>query len=174
MQLFSHFLPTVLALGSSAIVSGGFKMIRLFSGVLGSKWFSPPKRFFGVFPKLFCTFVSESPAVFGGNGCCFRNEVRWRVPPTILYICLPNSCCLKKILWNPPSIVLGSKLGELLACLNHTNPVRRKRPITSLPLGYSLGFLFFTFEPVLEVHFGTYVEFETKMGWGASTRGRFA
>ena len=36
------------------------------------QWLSPPKRFFGVFPKLLCTFVSECPAVFGVNGCCFR------------------------------------------------------------------------------------------------------
>ena len=38
-----------------------------------------------------------------------------------------------------PSLLVGSKLRELLTCLIHTNPVRRKRPITSLLLGYSLG-----------------------------------
>ena len=37
-------------------------------GVLCSKWLSPSKRFFGVFPKQFFTFVSQSPAVFWANG----------------------------------------------------------------------------------------------------------
>ena len=72
----------------------------------------------------------------------------WRVPPTILYISLPNGCCFIKrslegsakcALHLPPSLLLGSKLRELLTCLNHTNPVCRKRPIMSLLLGYSLG-----------------------------------
>ena len=48
-------------------------MTRLSSGFLCSNsiCFSP-KRFFGVFTKLFFTFVSERPAVFGMNGYCFR------------------------------------------------------------------------------------------------------
>ena len=37
-----------------------------------------------------------------------------------------------------PSLVLGSKLHELLACLTHTPPIRRKR-MMSLLLGNSLG-----------------------------------
>ena len=125
-------------------------MTRLSFRVLCSKWLSPPKRFFGVFPKLFCTFVSESPAVFRVNGCCFRKG-SMRVPPTILYICLPNGCCFIKsslessancALHLSPSLLLGSKLRELLTCLNHnhTNPVHRNRPIMLLLLGYSLGF----------------------------------
>ena len=116
------------------------------------KWLSPPKRFFGVFPKLFCTFFSESPAVFRVNGCCFRKG-SMRVPPTILYICLPNGCCFIKsslessancALHLSPSLLLGSKLRELLTCLNHnhTNPVHRNRPIMLLLLGYSLGLVF--------------------------------
>jgi len=47
-------------------------MTRLSSWVLCSKWLSPPKRFFGAFPKQFFTLVSQSPAVFWVNGCCFR------------------------------------------------------------------------------------------------------
>ena len=42
-----------------------------------------------------------------------------------------------------PSLLLGSKLRELLTCLNHKNPVCRKRPIMSLRLSYSLGFVVF-------------------------------
>ena len=82
-------------------------MTRLFSEVFCSKWRSPPKRFCGVFPKQFCTFVWESPGVFGVNGCCFKKGsvegsrnyslhlsptwlcfiiAFWRVPPTALYI----------------------------------------------------------------------------------------
>ena len=41
-----------------------------------------------------------------------------------------------------PSLVLGSKLYELLTCLTHTPPMRGKRPIMSLLLGYSLGLFF--------------------------------
>ena len=38
-----------------------------------------------------------------------------------------------------PSLLLGSKLRELLTCFTATNPVRGKRPIMSTLLGYSLG-----------------------------------
>ena len=78
--------------------------------------------------------------------CCFLGKwlllekVLWRVPPSILYICLPKGCCFIKARWNAsPSLLLGSKLPELWTRLTHTNPVRRKRPIMSLLLGYSLG-----------------------------------
>ena len=47
-------------------------MTRLSSGALCSKWLSPPKRFFGVFPKQFFTSVSQTPAVFWATGSCFR------------------------------------------------------------------------------------------------------
>ena len=43
-----------------------------------------------------------------------------------------------------PSLFQGSKLYELLTCLNHANLVRRKRPIISLLLGYCLGLFFFS------------------------------
>ena len=95
-------------------------MTCLSCWVLGSTWLSPPKRFFGVFPKQFCPhgrwtlipLVSQFPAVFWANGCCFRKgsvqgfrrpfftfvshrwcfiQVLWRVPPTVLYIYLPVS-----------------------------------------------------------------------------------
>ena len=54
-------------------------MTCLSCWVLGSTWLSPPKRFFGVFPKQFCPhgrwtlipLVSQFPAVFWANGCCF-------------------------------------------------------------------------------------------------------
>ena len=39
-------------------------MTRLSSWVLCSKWFSPPEKFFAMFPKQFFTLVSQSPAVF--------------------------------------------------------------------------------------------------------------
>ena len=73
LQLFLAFSLKSVSFGVfSHSKGGGFKMTRLSSGVLCSKWLSPPKRVFGVFPKLFCTFVSEPPAVLGVNGCCFR------------------------------------------------------------------------------------------------------
>ena len=79
-------------------------------------------------------------------------KVLWRVPATSLYISLPNGCFFIKsslkgsancALHLPPSLLLGSELRELLTCLNHTNPVRRKRPIMSLLLGYSFGLFLF-------------------------------
>ena len=42
-----------------------------------------------------------------------------------------------------PGLLLESKLCEVLTCLTHTNPVRRKQPIMSLLLGYSLGLYIF-------------------------------
>ena len=103
-------------------------MTRLSSGVLCSKWLSLPKRFFGVFPKQFFTLVSQSPAVFWADGCCFRKGSVEGSANCALHL--------------SPSLLLGWKLRELLTCLTHTNPVRRKRPIMSLLLGYSLGLLF--------------------------------
>ena len=83
-------------------------------------------------------------------------KVLWSVPQTVLYTCLTVSCgflgkwlLLQKgsvegsancALHLSPSVLLGPKLRT------HTNPVRRKRPIMSLLLGYSLGlFLFVIF-----------------------------
>ena len=67
-------------------------------------------------------------------------KVLWRVPPTILYIGLPHGCCFINVLWRVPPTVLYLQLPP---SLNHTDPVRRKRPIMSLLLGYSLGLFFF-------------------------------
>ena len=68
-----------------------------------------------VFPRFFPNSNS-----FGVFSRCFI-RVLWRVPPTALYIYLPV-----------PS--MGSKLREVLTCLTHANPVRRKRPIMLLLL----------------------------------------
>ena len=58
-------------------------------------------------------------------------KVLWSVPQTVLHIGLTVSC--------------ESKLCEVLTCLTHTNPVRRKQPIMSLLLGYSLGLYIYIF-----------------------------
>ena len=117
-------------------------MTRLSSWVLCSKWLLPPKRFFGLFPKQFFTFVSQSLAVFWANGCCFRKgfvegsaNYSLHVSPKLLYkSSLEGSanCALHL----SPSVLLRPKLRT------HTNQVRRKRPIMPLLLGYSLGLLF--------------------------------
>ncbi len=73
-------------------------MTHLSSWVPCSKSFSPPKRFFGVFPKQFFTLVSQSSCGFLDKwlllqkGFCggFRQ----------LYICLPS--CFRKVLWRVP------------------------------------------------------------------------
>ena len=123
------------------------KMTRLFSWALCTKWFLPATRFLGVFPKQFFTLAPQSRAVFCANGCCFRKgsvqgsaNYSSHLSPTwmlLLQSSLEGSanCALHL----SPSLLLGSKLRELLTCLNHTNPLRRKRPIMSLLLGYLLG-----------------------------------
>ena len=82
-----------------------------------------------------------------------------KVPPRFRWVCFTKvphlSRCFRKrfflrgsancSLHLTPSLVLGSKLHELLTCLTHTPPIRRKRPIMSLLLGYSLGLFFFGF-----------------------------
>ena len=125
-------------------------MPRFSSGVLCSKWLSPPKRFSGVFPKQVFTLVSQSPAVFWANGCCFRKgsvegSANYSLHVSPKWLLLHKSSLegsAKCALHLSPSLLLVSKLRELLTCLTHTNPVRRKRPIMSLLLGYSLGLFF--------------------------------
>ena len=122
-------------------------MPRFFSGVLCSKWLSLPKRFFGMFPKQFFTLVSQSPAVFWVNGCCFRkgsvegsaNYSLYLSPKWLLLQTSSLEGSANCALHLSPSLLLGSKMAEVLTCLTHTNPVRRKRPIMLLLLGYSLG-----------------------------------
>ena len=122
-------------------------MTRLFFGVLSSKWLSPPNRFFGLFPKLFCTFVSECPAVFGVNVCCFR--IRFCGRFLQLFSTLVSQLAAYFIksslegsancaLYWPPSLLLGSKLRELLTCFSHTNPACRKRCCWGIPWAYFL------------------------------------
>ena len=115
-------------------------------GVLCSKFLSAPKTFFGVFPKQFFTFLSQCPAVFWANGCCFRKgsvegfaNYSLHLSPKLIYKSSfegSANCPLHL----SPSVLLGSKLRELFTRLTHTNPVRRKQHIMSLLLGYSLGF----------------------------------
>ena len=57
---------------------------------------------------------------------------------------------------------MGSKLLELLTCLIRTNPVRRKRPIMSWLLGYSVGLFFFL--ELLGWWFQTFFMFIPKIG----------
>ena len=124
-------------MGSSAIVKVlGQNDMFVFWGSL-----QPPKKFFGVFPKVFCTFVSESPAVCGVNGCYFRKiSVKGFPNYSLHYISLPNGCCFIKsslegsancALHLPPSLLLGSKLRELFTCLNHTKVMRKHRCVSS-------------------------------------------
>ena len=139
--------PTMLlALGSSAIVKvlAKWHVCFLFFATNG---FSPPTRFFGVHS------VQSLPRFLGKRQ--FASEkVLWSVPPAILYICLPNGCCFRKVLWRvpptalycalhvSPSLHAGVNVVWIVTCFNHTNPARRKGPIMSLLLGYSLGLFF--------------------------------
>ena len=64
-------------------------------------------------------------------------KVLWRVPPTILYISVPNGCCFIKnslegsancALHLPPSLLLGSKLRELLTWVKTCQQFTQLRP----------------------------------------------
>ena len=91
--------------------------LRVSRGFWG-KWPLLQKRFCGEFPQLFSTLVFA-------NCCCFIKSSLEGSANCALHL--------------PPSLLLGSKLCEWSTCLSHTNPVRRKQPIMSLQLGYSLG-----------------------------------
>ena len=122
---FCIFSPTV-SFGAFSHSKGlGEKWHVCLWGSLQQMVFASQKRFFGVFPKLFCTFVSESPAVFRVNGCCFRKGSVEGPPNYSLHLSPKWLLLHKKVL------LLGSKLRGLLTCLNRRNTVRRKRPIMS-------------------------------------------
>ena len=102
-------------------------MTCLSSCVLGSTWLSPPKRFFGVFPKQLFPLVSQSPAVFLGKlqkrFCAgfrrpFFTFVSHRDAASFKFFGRFRQLCFTFI----------SKLRELLTCLTHGNPVRRDHP----------------------------------------------
>ena len=98
-----------------------------------------------MFPKQLFTLVSQSSAVFWANGCCFRKVANYSLHLSPKWVLLHKSSLegsAKGALHLFPSFLLGSKLCELLTCLTHTNPVRKKRPIMLLLLGYSLGLFF--------------------------------
>ena len=115
-------------------------MTCLSCWVLGSTWLSPPKRFFGVFPKQFCPhgrwtlipLVSQFPAVFWANGCCFRKGSGQGSADHSSHLSPTDDASFKFFegsancaLHLSPSLFLGSKL---LTCLTHANPVRRNHP----------------------------------------------
>ena len=144
----------------------GFMEGSLITSFLNSfLYFSPPalvlgsppggqndKTFFGVFPKQIFTLVWQSPALFWANGCCFRKgsvegSANYSMHLSPKWLLLQKqffggsvNCALHL----STSLFSGSKLCELLTCLNHANPVRRKRPIMSLLFGFSLGSFFFS------------------------------
>ena len=56
-------------------------------------------------------------------------KVLWRVPPTILYIRLPNGCCFIKVLWRVPQPVLYiylpvSSWGQSCVNCSHVSPIQ--------------------------------------------------
>ena len=125
--------------------SVSFGVFSRSKGILCSKWLSPPKRFFGVFPKQFFTFVSQCPAVFWANGCCFRKasvegsaNYSLHLSPKLLYKSSLDGSANCALHFSP-SVLQGSKLREVFTRLTHTNPVRRRQPIMSLLFWYSLG-----------------------------------
>ena len=150
----SAFFPNCASLGSSVIVKSSRwgEMTRLSLGVLCSKWLSPPRRFFGVLPKQFFTLVSQSPAVFWANGCCFRKgfvegsakyslhlSPKWLLLHKKFFGGFCQLCFTFTYLPVSSWGILGSKLRELLTCLTNTNPVRRKTTHHVVAFGYSLG-----------------------------------
>ena len=128
-------------------------MTRL-SSFFCSKWLSPTKMFFGVFPKQLFTLFPQSPAV-SLQMAVASEKVLWRVPPTTLYICLPNGCCFTKILWRvPPSVLYipdllylpvsswGQSCVKKLTCLTHTVLQSAKKTHHVVAVGVFFGFIF--------------------------------
>ena len=142
--------PATLALGSSAIVTSlGQNDTFVFWVSLQQLAFASQKVSWSV-PQTSSLHWPHNPLRFFGQIAVASEKVLWRVPPTILYICLPHVCCVVKnssqgsancALHLSPSLLLGSKLRELLTCLTQANRIRRNRPIVPLLLGYSLGLL---------------------------------
>ena len=154
---FHQGSPIALALECSDIVKVlGQNDTFAFLGSLPQMAFASQKVLWSVPQTVLYIGLTVSCSFFGQMAVT-SEKVLWRVPPTILYICLPNGCCFIKVLWRvpptvlyilSPSLLLGSKLRELLTCLTHTNPVHRKRPIMLLPLGHSFV-LFFKLDMVV-------------------------
>ncbi len=144
-RLTSHeFSSQPWSLGSSAIVKVlGQNDPFVFWGSLQQMAFASQKVLWSVPQTQFFTLVSQSPADFWANGCCFRKgsvevSANYSLHLSPKWMLLHKSslegsanCALHL----SPSLLLGSKWSELLTCPPHTNPVRRKRPIMSLLLG---------------------------------------
>ena len=105
LNSFLHFSPTAPALGYSAILKVlGQNYTFVFLGSLRQMAFASQKVLW--FPEHFFALVSQSPAFFLANGCCFR-KVLWRVPPTtVFFTFVPNGCCFIKVLGRVQSTVL--------------------------------------------------------------------
>ena len=88
-----NFFPIALALGPSAIVKGLF----------AANGFRLPKGPLECSPNN-SLHLSHSLLRFFGQMAVASEKVQWRVPPTILYICLPS--CFLKALWRVPPTVL--------------------------------------------------------------------
>ena len=93
LNSFLHFSRTALALECSAIVkvlgqNDAFVLLDSLQQIAKS----PRKRFLGVFPKEFPKHWSKTVSCGSfGQMAVASEKVLWRVPPTVLYICLPVS-----------------------------------------------------------------------------------
>ena len=110
------FSPTALALGSSAIVKGFF----------AANGFRLPKGSLECSPNN-SLHLSHSLLRFFGQMAVASEKVQWRVPPTILYICLPS--CFIKALWRVPPTVLYiylpvSSWGQSCVNCSHVSPIQ--------------------------------------------------
>ena len=122
-----------------------------------------PPKFHQCSTKLPASFHQGSPSLvvsgFLGQICLGLAKGSTKVSPRFRWVCFTKvpHLSLKRLLFQKrffllgstncslhliPSLILGSKLHELWTCLTHTPPIRRKRPIMSLLLGYSLGLFF--------------------------------
>ena len=132
-----RFFPNSNSLGSSAIVKvSGQNCFRTLYGSLGQICFGLPKGSAEGSTKVLCMVPPRFRWV------CFTKvphlSLKWQLFQKRFFLQGSANCSLHLT----PSLVLGSKLHELLTCLTHTPPIRRKRPIMSLLLGYSLGLFF--------------------------------
>ena len=93
LNSFLHFSRTASALECSAIVkvlgqNDAFVLLDSLQQIAKS----PPKRFLGVFPKEFPKHWSKTVSCGSfGQMAVASEKVLWRVPLTVLFICLPVS-----------------------------------------------------------------------------------
>ncbi len=105
-QFLNFFFPNSVSFGAFSHSKGlGEKWHVCLLGLFAANGFRLPKGSLECSPNSFL-HRSHRLQRFFGQLALASEKVLWRVPPTILCICLPNGCCFIKVLWRVPPTVL--------------------------------------------------------------------